>query len=88
MPVTYNTFKSEAGFDGIAGGVQAGVGGKIAYYPANGTEVNDLTALTWIPGTNTLAITGTLTASQFIGPGIGAGPFFAPATRIARSSLP
>ena len=72
MPVTYNTFKSEAGFDGIAGGVQAGVGGKIAYYPANGTEVNDLTALTWTPGTNTLAISGTLTASQFIGPGIGA----------------
>jgi hypothetical protein len=72
MPVTYNTFKSEAGFDGIAGGVQAGVGGKIAYYPANGTEVDDLTALTWTPGTNTLAISGTLTASQFIGPGIGA----------------
>jgi hypothetical protein len=72
MPVTYNTFKSETGFDGAAGIVQAGVGGKIAYYPANGTEVNDLTALTWTPGTNTLAITGTLTASQFIGPGIGA----------------
>lgn len=72
MPVTYNTFKSDAGFDGIAGGVQVGVGGKIAYYPVNGTEVNDLTALTWTPGTNTLAISGTLTASQFIGPGIGA----------------
>lgn len=42
------------------GGVQAGVTGKIAYYPSTGSQVNDLAELAWTAGTSTLALTGTI----------------------------
>ncbi len=42
------------------GGVQAGVAGRIAYYPGTGSQVNDLGELTWTAGTSTLALTGTI----------------------------
>jgi len=40
-------FLAKANSAGFSGGVQTGVAGKIAYYPSNGSQVNDLTALTW-----------------------------------------
>lgn len=45
------------------GGVQAGVSGKLAYYPATGSQVNDLTELAWTANTSTLALTGTITVT-------------------------
>jgi hypothetical protein len=52
------TFAAKAAAAGVSGGVQTGVSGKIAYYPANGTQVDDLAALAWNTGTSTLALTG------------------------------
>ena len=50
-----------AGVGGGSGGVQTGVAGRIAYYPSNGTQVNDLTALTWLDdSTNTLVLSGVI----------------------------
>lgn len=41
-----------------SGTVESGVSGKLAYYPADGTTVNDLTAMSW--ASNTLSVTGTI----------------------------
>ena len=46
-----------------AGGVQSGVAGRLAYYPSTGTQVNDLTELSWTANTSTLALTGTITVT-------------------------
>ena len=53
-------FLAKANSAGFSGGVQTGVAGKIAYYPANGSQVNDLTELAWTANTSTLALTGTI----------------------------
>ena len=55
-----STFAAKAAAAGVggSGGVQTGVAGKIAYYPASGTQVNDLTELSWTANTSTLALTG------------------------------
>jgi len=52
-----------AGGGGGSGGVQSGSAGRIAYYPATGTEVNDLNQLSWNSGTDTLSLTGQITVS-------------------------
>jgi hypothetical protein len=44
-----------------SGTVLDGVAGKLAYYPANGTTLNDLTGLAW--GANTLSVTGSINVS-------------------------
>ena len=54
-------FLAKANSAGFSGGVQPGVAGKIAYYPATGSQVNDLTALTWLDdSTNTLVLSGVI----------------------------
>jgi hypothetical protein len=54
-------FLAKANSAGFSGGVQTGVAGKIAYYPNNGSQVNDLTALTWLDdSTNTLILSGVI----------------------------
>jgi plastocyanin len=59
--VSNSDFLSKANSAGFSGGVQTGVAGKIAYYPSNGSQVNDLTALTWLDdSTNTLILSGVI----------------------------
>ena len=60
--ITNDVFAAKAAAAGISGsgGVQTGVAGRLAYYPANGTQVDDLAALDWTAGTSTLALTGTI----------------------------
>jgi plastocyanin len=58
--VSNTDFLAKATAAGFSGGVQAGVAGRIAYYPSSGSQVNDLTELTWTAGTSTLALTGTV----------------------------
>ena len=54
-------FLAKANSAGFSGGVQTGVAGRIAYYPSNGSQVNDLTALTWLDdSTNTLVLSGVI----------------------------
>jgi hypothetical protein len=52
------TFAAKAATAGVSGGVQSGVAGKIAYYPSNGSQVNDLTEFSWTANTSTLSLTG------------------------------
>jgi len=40
-------FLAKANSAGFSGGVQSGVAGKIAYYPSNGSQVNDLAEVYW-----------------------------------------
>jgi hypothetical protein len=54
------TFAAKAAAAGVSGGVLTGVAGRVAYYPANGTQVDDLAALSWTANTSTLALTGTI----------------------------
>ena len=61
--VTNSDFLAKATSAGFSGGVQAGVAGKIAYYPSNGSQVNDLTELSWATGTGTLSVSGILNVS-------------------------
>jgi len=56
-------FAAKAAAAGVSGGVLTGVAGRLAYYPANGTQVDDLAALAWTAGTSTLALTGTITVT-------------------------
>jgi plastocyanin len=59
--VSNSDFLAKANSAGFSGGVQTGVAGKIAYYPSNGSQVNDLTALTWLDdSTNTLVLSGVI----------------------------
>ncbi len=59
--VSNSDFLAKANSAGFSGGVQTGVAGKIAYYPSNGSQVNDLTALTWLDdSTNTLILSGVI----------------------------
>jgi hypothetical protein len=51
-------FLAKANSAGFSGGVQSGVAGKIAYYPSNGSQVNDLTEFSWTANTSTLSLTG------------------------------
>jgi plastocyanin len=54
-------FLAKANAAGFSGGVQPGLAGKIAYYPSNGSQVNDLAALTWLDdSTNTLVLSGVI----------------------------
>ena len=53
-------FAAKATAAGVSGGVQTGVAGRLAYYPSNGTQVNDLTELSWTANTSTLALSGTV----------------------------
>ena len=54
-------FLTKANSAGFSGGVQTGVAGRIAYYPSNGSQVNDLSALTWLDdSTNTLVLSGVI----------------------------
>ena len=45
--VTNSDFLSKANSAGFSGGVQPGLAGKIAYYPSNGSQVNDLAEVYW-----------------------------------------
>ena len=45
--VTNSDFLAKANSAGFSGGVQSGVAGKIAYYPSNGSQVNDLAEVYW-----------------------------------------
>lgn len=59
--VSNSDFLAKANSAGFSGGVQPGVAGKIAYYPSNGSQVNDLAALTWLDdSTNTLVLSGVI----------------------------
>ena len=58
--VSNTDFLAKATAAGFSGGVQAGVAGKIAYYPSSGSQVNDLAELAWTANTSTLALTGTI----------------------------
>ena len=59
--VSNAAFLAKANSAGFSGGVQTGVAGRIAYYPSNGSQVNDLTALTWLDdSTNTLILSGVI----------------------------
>lgn len=59
--VSNTDFLAKANSAGFSGGVQSGVAGKIAYYPSNGSQVNDLNALTWLDdSTNTLILSGVI----------------------------
>ena len=59
--VSNSDFLAKANSAGFSGGVQSGVAGKIAYYPSNGSQVNDLNALTWLDdSTNTLILSGVI----------------------------
>ena len=53
-------FLAKATAAGFSGGVQAGLAGRIAYYPSTGSQVNDLAELAWTANTSTLALTGTI----------------------------
>ena len=53
-------FLTKATAAGFSGGVQAGLAGRIAYYPSTGSQVNDLAELAWTANTSTLALTGTI----------------------------
>ena len=61
--VSNAAFLAKANSAGFSGGVQTGVAGKIAYYPSNGSQVNDLTELAWTANTSTLSVSGILTVS-------------------------
>ena len=56
--ITNAVFLAKANSAGFSGGVQAGVAGKIAYYPSNGSQVNDLTEFSWTANTSTLLLSG------------------------------
>jgi hypothetical protein len=58
--ISNSDFLAKANAAGFSGGVQTGAAGKIAYYPSNGSQVNDLTELAWTANTSTLALTGTI----------------------------
>jgi hypothetical protein len=59
--ITNSDFLAKANSAGFSGGVQTGVAGKIAYYPSNGSQVNDLAELTWLDdSTNTLILSGVI----------------------------
>jgi plastocyanin len=45
--VTNSDFLAKANSAGFSGGVQSGVEGRIAYYPSNGSQVNDLAEVYW-----------------------------------------
>ena len=59
--VSNSDFLAKANSAGFSGGVQTGVAGKIAYYPNTGSQVNDLTEISWI--TDTLSVSGILNVS-------------------------
>ena len=62
--ISNTDFLAKANSAGFSGGVQSGVAGKIAYYPSNGSQVNDLAALTWLDdSTNTLILSGVIDIS-------------------------
>jgi hypothetical protein len=56
--ITNAVFLAKANSAGFSGGVQSGVAGKIAYYPSNGSQVNDLTEFSWTANTSTLSLSG------------------------------
>jgi plastocyanin len=58
--ITNAVFAAKATAAGVSGGVQTGIAGRLAYYPANGTQVNDLAELAWTANTSTLGLTGSI----------------------------
>jgi len=59
--VSNTDFLAKANSAGFSGGVQTGIAGRIAYYPSNGSQVNDLAELTWLDdSTNTLMLSGVI----------------------------
>ena len=59
--VSNTDFLAKANSAGFSGGVQTGLAGRIAYYPSNGSQVNDLAELTWLDdSTNTLILSGVI----------------------------
>jgi hypothetical protein len=68
------------GTDAISGGggtgtVNSGTANALAYYPAAGTTVDDLAAITWNSGTSTLTVVGTVSATNFVSGGTGTPNF-------------
>jgi len=63
--VSNSDFLAKANSAGFSGGVQPGVGGRIAYYPSNGSQVNDLAEVYWHTHNNVgmLHINGVLDVS-------------------------
>jgi hypothetical protein len=61
--VTNADFLAKATAAGFSGSVEAGVAGRLAYYPSTGSQVNDLAALAWTAGTSTLSLAGTITVT-------------------------
>jgi len=58
---TFAAKAAAAGVGGGSGGVQTGVAGRLAYYPTNGSQVNDLDELTWLDdSSNTLVLSGVI----------------------------
>lgn len=58
-----------------SGTVNTGVANALAYYPSAGTTVDDISAITWTSGTSTLAVTGTVSATNFVSSGAGTPNF-------------
>lgn len=63
--VSNSDFLAKANSAGFSGGVQPGIAGRIAYYPADGSQVNDLAEVYWHTHDNTgmLHIDGLLEVS-------------------------
>jgi hypothetical protein len=63
--VSNSDFLAKATAAGFSGGVQAGVAGRIAYYPSTGSQVNDLAEVYWHThdGASMLHVTGELEVS-------------------------
>ena len=63
--VSNSDFLTKANSAGFSGGVQAGVAGRIAYYPSTGSQVNDLEQIYWHThdGASMLHIEGLLEVS-------------------------
>jgi hypothetical protein len=61
--VTNADFLAKATAAGFSGSVEAGVAGRLAYYPSTGSQVNDLAALAWTAGTSTLSLAGAITVT-------------------------
>ena len=63
--VSNSDFLTKANSAGFSGGVQAGVAGRIAYYPSSGSQVNDLAEVYWHThdGASMLHVTGELEVS-------------------------
>ena len=68
ITIDANGIISSTGGGGTGSGtVNTGTAGQLAYYASSTTAVSPLTALSWTSGTNTLALTGTFSATTLSG---------------------